>query len=227
MAVLRTHQENLCSNGARAKLRIKCDECIYQTTSENNLEVHKSEEHSLVAHCKLCEKEFRTESELLVHEELDHKRSKFSCTECARIFPSSRRMQDHMQYQHGAVSHYPCDYCGHKFENLSRLDEHITSTHSFSDKRKPNKDIDICDLSNRKPCNPASPRHTTDCCDRKPRGAVKRYSKVCYFQENCRYGWKYCRFSHISREEQNQSSSFLDRRSNQEHFQQERISSRI
>ena len=125
-----------------------------------------------------------------------------------------------MQYHHAAVTYYPCDHCGNKYENLTKLDEHIDITHTTSENRKPSKDIDICDLTNRKPCNPASPTHTRDCCDRKPRGAGKAYSKVCYFQEHCRYGWRFCRFSHFTEEEQNQS--FLDRRSFQEHFQQKR-----
>ena len=125
-----------------------------------------------------------------------------------------------MQYHHAAVTYYPCDHCGYKFENLTKLDEHIASAHTPSENRKPSKDIDICDPSNRKPCNPASPTHTKDCCDRKPSGVGKTYSKVCYFQEHCRYGWRFCRFSHYTKEEQNQY--FLDRRSFREYSQQER-----
>ena len=158
MAGLRSHQEshNIHRNGARAKVCIKCDGCPYTTSSENNLEVHRSMEHSLVVKCKLCEKKYRTESELLVHEELDHNKTIFGCTDCSRIFLSSKRLQDHMQYQHSIVSHCQCDYCGQKFENWTELDAHIASEHKFSQNEKSNKDMDICDLSNRKPCNPAS-----------------------------------------------------------------------
>ena len=210
MAGLRSHQEshNIHRNGARAKVCIKCDGCPYTTSSENNLEVHRSMEHSLVVKCKLCEKKYRTESELLVHEELDHNKTKFGCTDCSRIFPSSKRLQDHMQYQHSIVSHCQCDYCGQKFENWTELDAHIASEHKFSQNKKPNKNVDIRDLSHRKPCNPASPAHTSSCCDRKP--------KICYYQEYCRYGSRTCKFVHFNKEEQ--TLSFLGRR-NQAHFQ--------
>ena len=214
MAVLRAHQD---SHGARAKTFIKCDECVFTTSSENNLEVHKSKKHSQFVKCKLCEKEYNTESELLVHEELDHNKSKFICQECTRIFPSSKKLQDHMQYQHGVVSHYPCDYCGYKFENITDLDEHIAGTHMIVQNNKPNKDVDMRDLSDREPCNPSSPTHTSNCCDRKPRGTSKTPPKVCHFQEYCRYGSEYCRFFHYNKEEQ--KHSFFGRRRNQEYVQ--------
>ena len=113
-----------------------------------------------------------------------------------------------MQYQHSIISRYECDYCGHKVENLTKLDAHIASTHVSIQNKKPNKDIDMRDLSHRKPCNPASPTHKSSCCDRKP--------KVCYFQEYCRYGSRTCRFFHFTKEEQ--TLSFLDR-GNQGRFQ--------
>ena len=211
MDSLRKHQKEIHGqNGARSKTKVGCGKCAFTTVSENNLEVHKSKEHEVVFKCKLCEDEFSTESELLLHEELDHRRSRFTCNECEKIFPSNSRLQNHKQHVHAVSTHCVCDYCGFKCDTLKDLDLHIENTHAaFKNKRK---DIDMRDLSHRKPCDPSSPTHSRSCCDRTPREHLK--NEICHFQEYCRYGRKKCKFIHF--ENQEQVSSFLGSRNHQE-----------
>ena len=180
MSQLREHQldqHNITGTRPRTVL-FGCEECNFRTKTENNLEVHRNSVHTMIIKCNLCVFERGTESELLLHEEQIHKKSKFSCTECNIIYQSSKRLQEHRQYKHSEISWYGCDHCGNRFTNINLLDEHIQSNHSTNTKSssKSRKDVDMRDVQNKKPCNPADRLHNSRCCDRKPRYENKSQS---------------------------------------------------
>ena len=123
------------------------------------MEVHKGNNHSKSVQCNLCDLECRTDSELLLHEEQVHKKSKFMCSECNSAYPSARKLEEHKQHKHCVISWYPCDHCGFKCANITDLDVHIASHHK-SNETKRRKDIDMRDVQNKRPCNPADPMHS-------------------------------------------------------------------
>ena len=149
--------------------------------------------------------------ELLVHEEQVHKISKFSCHDCKTVFQSLRRLNEHRQHKHSETNVYTCDRCGCKCTTLEELDKHIQTSHSNHSR----KNIDIRDVRNKEPCNPADPRHSTRCCDRKPRtgyesksftetekernGPCRQWNNGhCSFSESCKFAHlEICRFQEI------------------------------
>ena len=247
MKYLREHQldEHNYTGAGQKDNKYSCDQCDFQSKTEHSLEEHKSIEHvhRFAIKCHLCDYEFGAESDLLLHEEETHKKSRFECSECNKNFPSTKRLQEHRQYKHSSISWFPCDHCGKRFTTISSLDEHIKYNHSShcSTESRSRKDIDMRDLRHRKPCNPADPAHSSKCCDRRPKerqnkegrtlkspnGPCRYWNKDenCYFGEECRFSHVYiCQFQescHYGPQEckfyhfgsKEQESSFLGRRS--------------
>ena len=73
----------------------------------------------------MCEIGCGTESELLLHEEQVHKKSKFLCDECQQSFASGNKLREHKQHKHSVITWYPCDHCGYKSGNFVELHYHI------------------------------------------------------------------------------------------------------
>ena len=71
-------------------------------------------------------------------------------------------MEEHKANKHD-IGLYSCDHCGHKAKSFGELDTHIGIQHIQT---KKNKNVDMRDLSDRVPCDPYHPSHTSECCDR-------------------------------------------------------------
>ena len=164
------------------------------------------------------------------HEKDIHKVNKYHCDLCDNYFTKFEKLEEHKTKKHN-IGLFPCNECHYKAMNLSMLDDHIAQCHVMKKK----KDIDIRDVTNKKPCDPSHPRHSSECCDRLPRLKKSNQSKVeerrrcepcrywnqghcfrgdsckfshvkiCRFQEQCRA--TECRFFHYSEQE-----SFLEQR---------------
>ena len=103
-----------------------------------------------------------TQSALYIHEQNVHMKSKYHCDLCTNYFTKPESLNEHKARKHN-FGLYPCNECGHKATSFDNLDEHIKQYHGDS---RRDKNIDMRDLSDRTPCDPTNPNHTSECCDR-------------------------------------------------------------
>ena len=174
--------------------------------------------HSSMSHfkCELCDFSSDTQSSLYMHESDIHKKSKYQCSLCSTYFTKPENLDVHKFNKHN-IGVYPCNDCGYKATSLTVLDDHIENEHVHM---KRDKNVDIRDLSNRIPCDPYHPSHTSECCDRsfnskeekRSRGQCKYWSQgrcfkgtscrfahieLCRFQDKC-LNYEYCGYLHYS-----------------------------
>uniref|UniRef100_A0A182QYY4 C2H2-type domain-containing protein n=1 Tax=Anopheles farauti TaxID=69004 RepID=A0A182QYY4_9DIPT len=79
--------------------------------------------------CKICNKEFRMDSQLLRHLSEDHALSLelFECDQCARKFSTELKLRKHQYNSHRTnKTLYVCSHCGQKFEKKLTLKDHET-----------------------------------------------------------------------------------------------------
>ena len=135
-------------------------------------------------------------------------KSKYTCDLCTNYFTTPENLEEHKTKKHN-IGVFPCNDCSFKSESLNKLDEHIAQCHEVAAQ---DKNVDIRDISERTPCNPAHPDHTTDCCNRLPkdtyhsrsederrrsRGQCRYWSQggVCYRGNSCRFAHvEFCKF---------------------------------
>ena len=243
MQDLRTHEKNhfkcdLCSYVAQNKgtltkeqSRIECNKC--SSICKNDKHGRNPLDTSIVSlNCDLCSFQFKTQSALHIHEQTVHMKSKYQCDLCTNYFTKPETLSEHKAIKHN-VGLYPCNECGYKSTSLDNLDEHIKQHHGDS---RRDKNIDMRDLSDRIPCDPTNPNHTSECCDRdynysnnkseeerrRTRGQCRYWNqgrcdrgnrcrfahiKLCKYQDQCLY-YESCGYLHQSEKE-----SFLDLRS--------------
>ena len=251
-------QEVDSSSGAIPKQNnFKCEQCKFSCTNMNFLNKHIRQEHiSTLFPCVICDTQARSIQELRDHEKSIHNKDNTSkCGLCNFKSANSDSLNDHMKTHsnlstvkcdicttyftqpeslevHKVKKHdiglYPCNDCGVKAKSLSELDKHIEQVHTYL---KRDKNIDMRDLSDRIPCDPSHPSHTSDCCDRRTNGKEARRSRgqckfwsqgrcyrgesckfahveLCKFQDQCLY-YETCGYLHYS--EQNQNNFLVSR----------------
>ena len=239
-----------------------CEKCKFSCTNMSFLNKHIRQEHiSTLFPCIICDLQARSIEDLRDHEKNIHNKenndkcslcnfksantdslndhmkthsnpSNIKCNYCTTYFTQPETLEAHKVNKHN-IDVYPCNDCGVKAKSLSELDDHIRQVHTYS---KRDKNIDMRDLSDRTPCDPQHPNHTSDCCDRRTnskearrsRGQCKYWSQgrcyrgetckfahveLCRFQDKCLY-YESCGYLHYSEQNQN---NFLEPRT-QNHF---------
>ena len=177
-----------------------CNKCSFKFTDKTSLSEHINTQHSHESYtCEHCHFVSEDQSSLYMHERNIHQKQKYQCSLCTNYFTKPENLEEHKASKHN-IGLYPCNDCGFKAKSFGELDRHIEHEHVYT---KQNKNIDIRDLTNRVPCDPYHPNHTTDCCDRgyyRRSGSEERRSRgQCryWIQGRCNRGDS-CRFSHIN-----------------------------
>ena len=220
---------------------ITCDfqaKTIYDLREHQNTHIGDQVSRKTSVTCELCNFATDTQASLHMHERNIHKKSKYHCNLCSYYFTKSESLEEHKASKHN-IGVFPCNDCGLKAKSITELDEHIKYQHKHQGK---DKNIDIRDLSDRVPCNPFHPSHTSECCDRgyfRHTGQDKRRSRgqcrywtqgkchrgnscqfahiqLCKFQDQCLF-YESCGYLHNSE----QNNSFLESRNNRFIYREE------
>ena len=128
----------------------KCDVCDYESSSKKGVSIHKGSKHrdlkghdklatdeeqklSVSLHpkfkCYLCGEALPTISDLINHNNLNHKGypKKMGCEECDKICSNIPMLNNHKETEHNL---YLCARCNTQFNGRESLDEHIRKQHT-------------------------------------------------------------------------------------------------
>lgn len=116
---------------------------------------------------------------------------KISCIKCSYNCQNEEELKKHVEDKHTPQQVYACLSCDYVAKVKSDLLEHGRLCHDNTTTNQENQS---------RPCNPADPDHTSECCDRKP-GQIrpiiyspeeKNQNGICLF-----WNRGYCRFSDL------------------------------
>ena len=187
----------------------KCEYCNFTDAREENILNHKIANHSNFK-CHMCDYQTNSGELLDKHFDSEHFVPAFKCTECDASFHTERMLKMHAR-KHIAKP-VTCDFCGHKTDSLSNLDEHIENFHRITRvfNSKEHSDTHRHIAASRR--NETSGKKyslqeqlSNGSCKFWLRGSCKyadscRYAhiRVCHYQEKCKTSNK-CKFFHESR----------------------------
>jgi len=108
---------------------LKCDKCIYITTTKTDLKKHIQGKHEGIKYpCPHCDYKTGWNSDLKAHMKNKHEGIKFSCDKCDFVTGYSSYFRNHVKEKHEGVRHY-CDQCNFNTGNLSYLKVHKQTKH--------------------------------------------------------------------------------------------------
>ena len=106
-----------------------CDKTFSKVhTYLNHRNVHRKRTNSKVFQCKVCEKMFRSDDHLKIHEKRQHENEEITCSDCGKSF-SLQYFQDHVRNVHQKLKSYKCHLCQNSFSQKSNLNSHVKLFH--------------------------------------------------------------------------------------------------
>lgn len=145
---------------------IVCQPCSQRFDSQQSLQDHMASFHSLKTKtCTLCSVDFKSVHDYLVHKNKMHAVG-HQCGQCRRVFAFKHALNNHQRYSCSAEvgdSYYSCKYCGKRFRNRMRMNDHVKQC-SISkleeDSKRDDRTIDDrCVLHRKSKCNACEGGH--------------------------------------------------------------------
>ena len=108
----------------------KCDQCLFKTSTQGSLSVHKDRKHSFKSKkCDICDFIAQSRYILKNHHRKTHENAiRFSCDECKLSYSVKKSLKNHVLVRHRYVTQ-DCDICGYKALDVSILKKHKDSEH--------------------------------------------------------------------------------------------------
>uniref|UniRef100_A0A1Q3F1J1 Putative c2h2-type zn-finger protein n=1 Tax=Culex tarsalis TaxID=7177 RepID=A0A1Q3F1J1_CULTA len=109
----------------------QCTLCGKIYKSSNNLREHETshfpdrKNHK----CNICSQEFARRNYYLRHMKMHQTENQFKCNEWDKIYPSDRKLQEHIRISHRGERPYQCKICGKTFPRVFTLNHHVQSVH--------------------------------------------------------------------------------------------------
>merc|ERR1719412_637319 len=121
---------------------VKCDICEKPLNSKAELAAHRKthlnpSERTDLFKCNFCEETFETGTKLSKHELAVHKRAKFKCDKCEKLFLTEKFYKIHVEKQNCTKLLFSCQVCQSSDPSTSErkytssgLKNHMASKHS-------------------------------------------------------------------------------------------------
>ena len=122
------------------KIRLKCDQCDYETSQRKYLNRHKSRRHGVLK-CDQCDKTFKKTS-LKVHIASVHEKIRFECDQCDYKAPVRQAITLHKMSMHEG-KFLKCDQCDKQFQ--IRNGKRRLATHKRFNHENKRFECDQCD----------------------------------------------------------------------------------
>ena len=125
------------------KTHVKCKKCDYETNVPSMMDGHMTKHNAYG--CTMCKKKCKTQADLNLHAQREHRPDLMNCTKCNKQFTAKNALSQHMNSQHPKnppVGHsqwaqqknksfdYSCTNCNSGFEYLNELREHKKTKHN-------------------------------------------------------------------------------------------------
>ena len=125
--------EEVTSTNEEEFRHYKCEICLTEFGSANNLTTHIRNIHGTppqTHECELCLKTFSRIDTLRRHIKLTHDQiGAYTCDLCPKTFGKIRSLRSHLKATHGIRRTYKCELCPKTFTRMNTLRQHITLTH--------------------------------------------------------------------------------------------------
>ena len=91
----------------------ECEICHKQFSTNSYKTRHISVVHGDVKiyACNVCNKNFGHKSNLISHNENNHKEKCHNCKTCGKLFPSYENLKNHIKTVHEILKNHKCDSC--------------------------------------------------------------------------------------------------------------------
>ena len=107
-----------------------CDKCDYWATHSSSVFKHKQRKHDGIRHqCDQCEYQATTMSDLKIHQRSKHEGIKFSCDQCEYTATFKRTLQSHKKAIHEGIQFF-CDKCKYTAKFKWTLQKHKKDKHT-------------------------------------------------------------------------------------------------
>ena len=106
-----------------------CDQCDYQTKTQNNLNRHIQSMHDGIKYaCNQCDYQATRQDNLKQHIQSRHNGVKYACDQCAYQAIYQGDLTKHIQSMHEGIK-YACDQCNYKASWKHMLNSHKKANH--------------------------------------------------------------------------------------------------
>ncbi|XP_053687096.1 zinc finger protein 271-like [Sabethes cyaneus] len=108
-----------------AEKRFQCKTCGLSFRRKDILQLHETHHKDIYEHpCTVCNKRFKTGSDLRKHRLSVHDGLRVECEYCTSSFDNRGKMLDHVEHIHGIQVRFVCDICVLPFEGEDNLKQH-------------------------------------------------------------------------------------------------------
>ncbi|EDS41442.1 zinc finger and BTB domain-containing protein 6 [Culex quinquefasciatus] len=131
----KTLEEGNASNSkektAKGPQSYQCTLCGKIYKSSNNLREHETthfpdrKNHK----CHICSQEFARRNYYLRHMKMHQTENQFKCNECDKIYPSDKKLQEHIRITHRGERPFQCNICSKTFPRSFTLNHHVQAVH--------------------------------------------------------------------------------------------------
>lgn len=127
-----------------------CESCSFKFKTEQNLILHENKHiEDKLMKCYICEMGFSSTDKLRNHFKLDHNATEmiFSCNICQYFTMRYHHFKDHKMI-HNTDKYLFCSQCKKNFENLTEINEHLNKMHKKAAQRTTSNEEDLIIKSN-------------------------------------------------------------------------------
>ncbi|KAL9704794.1 hypothetical protein quinque_008312 [Culex quinquefasciatus] len=131
----KTSEEGTASNSKektpKGPQSYQCTLCGKIYKSSNNLREHETthfpdrKNHK----CHICSQEFARRNYYLRHMKMHQTENQFKCNECDKIYPSDKKLQEHIRITHRGERPFQCKICSKTFPRSFTLNHHVQAVH--------------------------------------------------------------------------------------------------
>lgn len=125
--------EELQNHSCKEKLKYPCEVCKKIFYRKGYLNNHKCSKDIHPPFCDICNTNFATKNNLMVHMRRHKSEKPFKCDFCYKYFVTVTEKKAHMVSVHTGQRNYVCDVCGKMFSSSTRLLDH--RRRHFNEKR--------------------------------------------------------------------------------------------